>query len=155
MKRYCYIVFLLVIFLAACRKDTSIDVTVLPEETTTGEDTFGCLIDGWIYVGGRYFDYNKPSINFAYYGSTNKIEVEVKVKGINNTDPYLAFTIVNPVDKQNCQFTNARWLSSNKDLGDGTVEITRFDQSAKIISGRFSGNQIKHGQFDVVYRQMP
>ena len=155
MKRYCYIAFLLIAFLAACRKDTSVDVTVMPEKTTTGAHTFGCLVDGWIYVGGRYFDYDKKSINFVYSG--NKMDVEVKVKGINTPYPYLAFTIINLDNEQDCQFIDARWsdhTSNSIDLGSGKVVITRFD--ANIISGTFSsdqrsGNRITHGQFDVKY----
>jgi len=153
MKKYSYMAILLVSIFAACRKDTSVDITVLPEETTTGANTFGCLIDGWIYVGGRYFDYHQPSINFVYNGS-DQMSVEVKVKGINDPNPYLAFTInhPDPADHLGCTFSNARWLNSSIDLGNGTVEITRFDKDAKIISGRFSGNRITHGRFDVVYR---
>jgi hypothetical protein len=88
----------------------------------------------------------------------NKLNVEVRVKDIGKPYAYLAFTINNPVDKQECTFANARWLEKLSDdkqgitLGDGKVEITRFDKNAKIISGRFSGNQIKHGRFDVEYR---
>ena len=160
MKRYYFTVFLLITCLAACRKDKSIDVTVMPEETTTGANTFGCLVDGWIYVGGRYFDYNKQSINFVYNSGSDKMEIEVKVKGINTPYPYLAFTINSPVNGEECTFTDAKWRQSSGDnnvnsiidLGSGKVKITRFDKSAKIISGRFSGNQITHGQFDVEYR---
>jgi len=157
MKRYYYIVFFLVIILAACRKDTSVDVTVMPQETTTGENTFGCIIDSWIYVGGRYRDYGTESIVFKFNGS-DKMDVEVKVLGLNEPYAYIAFTIINLHDLPRCEFINARWLDrliGNKDgepLGSGTVKITRFDKEANIISGRFSGGKIAHGQFDVKYR---
>ena len=163
MKKYGLIIVLLVTFLAACRKDTSIDVTVMPEETTIGANTFGCLIDGWIYVGGRYFDYNKQSINFVYHGSD--MDVEVKVKGINSSYPYLAFTMNNPVQGQECTITDAQWRQTSGDksanniidLGSGKVKIIRFDPIAKIISGTFSNdlkseNRITQVRFDVAYR---
>jgi hypothetical protein len=84
------------------------------------------------------------------------MEVEVKVKDTGEGYEYLAFTIHNPDKPEECTFTNARWLdksnenNKDKELGSGRVEITRFDKS--IISGRFSGEQITHGQFDVEYR---
>jgi len=163
MKKYYYIVFLLVSSLVACNEDKMIDVTVMPEETATGANTFGCVVDGWLYVGGRYSDryWNinaQESIFFKYNATENKMAVEVKVKDRNEPYAYIAFTINNPVDKQECTFTDAKWVDklsedkTGKPLGDGKVEITRFDKSAKIISGRFSGTQIKHGQFDVEYR---
>ena len=161
MKKHYYFIFVLASFLIACNEDKSIDVTVMPEETATGADTFGCLVDGWLYVGGRYSDryWNinaQESILFRYT-SDNKMSVEVKVKDRNEPYAYLAFTIIEPVDKQHCTFIDAQWLdklsSDNKGipLGNGTVEITRFDKTKKIISGRFSGSQITHGQFDVHY----
>lgn len=53
MKKYILILFSIISFWS-CTEDESIDITVLPSATTTGANTFGCLMDGWIYVGGRY-----------------------------------------------------------------------------------------------------
>ena len=161
MKKY-FITFLLAFFLVSCHtEDKMVDPTVMPAETATGANTFGCLVDGWLYVGGRYLN-KQQSIYFGYDEALNKIVVDVKVK--NTGYPYLAFTINNPdVPLENkitkCTFTDARWLEreyseSSIELGNGTVEITRFDKNAKIISGRFysDGNgSITHGQFDVIY----
>ncbi|MDR0748304.1 MAG: hypothetical protein LBF62_01875 [Tannerellaceae bacterium] len=52
MKKKLFLLFFML--LAASCEDKTIDITVLPEETTHGACTFGCLIDGWVYVGGRY-----------------------------------------------------------------------------------------------------
>ena len=50
MKKYILILFS-IISLWSCKEteDESIDITVLPSATTTGANTFGCLMDGWIY----------------------------------------------------------------------------------------------------------
>lgn len=55
MKKYILILFSIISFWS-CTEDESIDITVLPSATTTGANTFGCLMDGWIYVGGRYLN---------------------------------------------------------------------------------------------------
>ena len=163
MKKY-YITFLLAIFIVSCyTEDKTVDPTVMPEETTIGANTFACLVDGWIYVGGRYF-YRSRSIFFGYDEASNTIEVEVKVKDIGKDYDYLAFTINNPDtplanEITKCTFTNAKWFDSRFsnsviELGNGMVEITRFDKKRKIISGRFYSNDkgtITRGQFDVTY----
>lgn len=56
MKKYILILFSIISFWS-CTEDESIDITVLPSVTTTGANTFGCLMDGWIYVGGRYLNW--------------------------------------------------------------------------------------------------
>lgn len=38
----------------ACEENESVDPTVMPEATTTGANTFGCLVDGWVYTSGRW-----------------------------------------------------------------------------------------------------
>ena len=169
MKKYSVVIFLLAIFLASCNTDRSIDPTVMPEESAIGAQTFGCLVDGWLYIGGRYsklygtFD-PQGSIQFIYDAVSNNMNVEVKVKAKGKTYEYIAFTINNPIKGENCTFTNARWLDKENNLdialgnGTGTVEIIQFDKSEKVFSGRFySGNKngdgiITHGQFDVKYQ---
>ena len=49
MKKYILILFSIISFWS-CTEDESIDITVLPSVTSTGANTFGCLMDGWIYV---------------------------------------------------------------------------------------------------------
>ena len=159
MKKIFFICFCTLI-LASCKDENKqIDVTVMPPETATGADTFGCLVDGWIYVGGRYTDNygNTPSINFTSNSARTEIKVRVKVRKYE----YIAFTINEP-PKEVCTFTNAQYIlepqdgtgaSNVRDLGNGIVAITRFDDT--IISGYFksdNNNPISHGQFDVKYR---
>ena len=50
-----HILFLcLMFFCIACEENESVDPTLMPEATTTGANTFGCLVDGWVYVSGRW-----------------------------------------------------------------------------------------------------
>ena len=40
----------LLLFCVACEENESVDPTIMPEATTTGANTFGCLVDGWVYT---------------------------------------------------------------------------------------------------------
>ena len=160
MKKIFFICFL-TLMCASCDEDEWVDVTVMPEETVGGAQTFGCLVDGWLYVGGRYSDPgfygSTPSINFICNADKTKVAVKVKVRKYE----YITFTINNPKAGEQCTFTEAKHIlepesgtgaSNTIDLGSGIVEITRFDDT--IISGRFgsdTGKPISHGRFDVKY----
>ena len=142
--------FLLLLLFSGCDEDETVDITVMPDATTVGANTFGCLIDGWVYVGGRYsisgfMIYHTPSISFHYYPEVKTMGVSVLVK----RDKTLSFTIHNPEEGKQTVFTGARWEAG--ELGDGVVTITRFDAEKQIVSGRFEGEYITHGRFDVQY----
>lgn len=138
-------------------EDETVDITVMPAATTIGANTFGCLIDGWIYVGGRYsytgsngwLDYEKaPSIAFVYNKTSAKIEAAVQVK----RDVFIRFTIASPQEGEKATFTNTRF--DREKLKDGKVTISRFDQEKQIISGTFEGGRIEQGRFDVRYQEV-
>lgn len=130
-------------------EDETVDITVMPAATTVGANTFGCLIDGWLYVGGRYSDYDRiPSITFAYNKTSGNIEAEVQVK----RDVFIRFTIVSPVQGEELIFTDTRF--NGEKLKDGRVTLTRFDRDKQIVSGTFEGGRMEHGRFDVRYREV-
>lgn len=167
MKKILFICFWTLLLVSCDGEDETVDVTVMPGETTVGAGTFGCLVDGWIYAGGRYYDYEFyglfPWDGVAYFVrftsniAKTKVGVWVKVREYE----YITFTINNPKEGETCTFTDAKHIlkpqdgkgdSKVRDLGGGIVEITRFDDA--IISGRFgsnNGNPISHGRFDVKY----
>ncbi len=136
-------------------EDKSIDPTILPEVTTTGKQTFGCLIDGWVYSGGRYYPANVfesrtgPSIYFVYYTYFDKMEVYARV----GSEKVIRFTIVSPKAGQKCTYTEASFDVNYhvQELPDGEVTITRFDEEKHIISGLFEGGQVTKGRFDVTF----
>lgn len=134
----------------SCNEDVTVDPTVMPEATTTGANTFGCLIDGWVYVGGRYlYTWSSSSSNFSFKYDRNRemMDVEVMVR----YDLFIRYTIVNPRDNAETHYINAKF--GGERLPDGKVFVTRFDQEAKIISGRFEGERMTHGRFDMVYKE--
>ncbi|MDR0874336.1 MAG: hypothetical protein LBN27_12880 [Prevotellaceae bacterium] len=167
MKKINFICLLAIVFsFGACTEDLRIDPSVLPPVTETGANTFGCLVDDWAYVGGRYYNNGSPliynelhSIVFNYYEASNYIDVRIKIDEL--PDRYLKFTIKDVVKTaalpQNCTFENARFSGTTDNTGDesvienGTVKITNFDTDLNIISGIFYGTKITEGRFDVHY----
>lgn len=151
MIRKYILILLSAIFCLGCEEDRTVDTTVMPEISNIGADTFGCLIDGWLYVGGRYgaFFLSIPtkeySISFCYNEYTKVMDVKV----LTSWDRAIRFTIQSPKEGEESIFSNVRF--GNQELEDGTVQITRFDKQRQIISGTFSGGRITHGRFDTHY----
>ena len=153
MKKYILILFS-IISLWSCKEteDESIDITVLPSATTTGANTFGCLMDGWIYVGGRYLNWGHSYVwtydSFHYYTEEDKLSVSVSVKpGIN-----LSFTILSPQEGKESTITDIEF--GREELEDGTAFISRFDTEMKIISVTFgNGKRLTNGRFDIHYTE--
>ena len=162
MKKFSLIVCVFAIVFSSCKNNKLVDVTVLPEQTQVGANTFGCLVDGYIYAGGRYADHlngierDHNSINFKYDTAAKTMNVIVKVQEDKNT--HIKFTI-NGVEKnvasQDCIFSNARFSQGYEDIGvvnldnSGTVKITKMNYPEHIISGIFYGTRITEGRFDV------
>ncbi len=144
MKKYIFI--LIAIFcLSACEEDESRDITVMPPVTEEGADTFGCLVDGWLYVGGRY----QPMAfkeSFVYNTAQDKLSARVWVKN----DKTIDFTILSPQKGKECVLTDITF--GEEELENGTAFISRFDPSAHIISGTFENKgRLTHGRFDIHY----
>jgi hypothetical protein len=148
-------VFFALLLLSGCdNEDETVDITVLPAETTVGANTFGCLMDGWVYVGGRYRQWSyggyEPSIEFTCYPQKDSMSVRALVKP--NITIYFA---IQPIKEGETAITNIYWENETRyrdeRLPDGVAVITRFDPVKQIISGRFEGGRIEQGRFDVQY----
>lgn len=147
MKKYLLIIGCLFL-LSACGEDETVDITVMPEATATGAGTFGCLVDGWVYVGGRYpqnIIWYVPSVQFTYWGGRMQASAQVKA------DRRLAFDLLAPEEGKECTISNVTW--DGEDLPGGTALISRMDTANHIISGTFQAGDglITEGRFDVVY----
>lgn len=148
MKKLLCILFS-ILCLSGC-EDPTVDTTIMPDVTTSGEDTFGCLVDGWLYVGGRYekyYDDKWKSIHCEYDLGANRMEIEAWVKA----DKKISFTILFPQVGGVCAMKELRF--GNEVLEDGTVQISRLDQYNKIVSGTFGNDgRLTHGRFDIHFK---
>lgn len=180
MKKYLLILFSIISFCSCGSEDETIDISVLPDVTSTGANTFGCLVDGWVYVGGRYrgWNYSDPWTHdsFVYYkeierpeGNDGSESTESGVVTISTEHPEqsevsyilnvsvsvkpainVSFKIQNPQEGKESAITSVKF--DGEELQDGTATITRFDTKRKIISGTFgNGERLTNGRFDVQY----
>lgn len=101
----------------SCMEDDTVDITVLPSATTTGADTFGCLVDGWIYVGGRYLGWGHSNTwthdSFRYNEEEDKLSVSVTVKPAIS----IYFTLLSPKEGKESVITDVRF--EGEELEDG------------------------------------
>jgi hypothetical protein len=160
------------LFLNSCKKSTpdkpntpvtppTCD-TCLPDITTTGKGTFGCKVNGkiWLPKGGwmspatrlEYFQYN------LMIDGENSENVNINVKEIHDTGYF---------DFSTFQFVSTRALFRNTDLTinyrsqpitNGYLHLLRFDMDKGIVSGTFAFDayntegdsvHITEGRFDL------
>lgn len=166
MKKYTLLYMLCAALFSACNpeEDFSVDPTLMPPVTVKGANTFGCLIDGWVYTSGRY---TKPQAVYQP-GQTETDPAILKIKAKVDEDSYVCFDILNPQEKSISIYSasetteNVRNLyrhaalvvnGDSTHLGTGKVNILRFQPSEGIVSGTFEGEKIAEGRFDIQYKK--
>lgn len=159
---------------AACKKDSPQDeLSKLPPTTQTGANTFGCLVNGkaWMPAGGGVFD-NLLSVIYdpTFQGGNLSIRAKKIMNGTTtritlNGDsinfvgvyPLLLHSHFNVVysDQINCDFHTYYDTPLS-----GSLNISKFDTTNRIISGTFSFKvstagcgiiDVTEGRFDVKY----
>ena len=158
--------------LMSCEKQ---DMNVLPKETQSGKNTFGCMINNRLYIGGGYYSYIGYSPLSAGYNRRDKILRIFAVSKIytDKANGSIGLTIANPVEGSSQKISHATYIVDSPDcyqylvLNGGEVYLTKFDTINKIVSGRFSFKgkcagyaddfkvngdsvQITQGRFDVL-----
>lgn len=109
MIKYLSTIVLTVALCCACDgEDFSADPTLMPPATQTGANTFGCLIDGWVYTGQRYGPDHKASY-YPAYNEDEKATVHVYVWVDTNTS--ISFNIIDPKEKNITVYSDIeRWI---------------------------------------------
>ena len=154
--------------------NTTPSTPVLPNETTSGANTFGCLVNNnvWLPNSGMthfYADYsNKVFYIGASYANPNDItdsgsHVSIRGNFINSIGTYNLRKLSADSDSvighnvYYCKNTKFYWI-----IGDsGYFEFTRLDTNNVTMSGRFAFNavssygdtvKITQGRFDIKYK---
>lgn len=140
--KYALLVCTFLLCLACKEEDKSVDPTILPRVTTTGESTFGCLIDGWVYAAGRW---GSPVTTFEKQEGGTCLTINAAV-GLKS---YIHFRMANPRQGETTAYTDA-YLDSQS-LEDGEVTVIRM--GGGIISGTFEGTRMAKGRFDLRYKE--
>ena len=160
---------LLATTLTGCSDDTGFTPT-LPAITQTGENTFGCYVDGKLLKPrngtGTYLGADR-SMNF--FGSTNNEYNEIRARDFKSNDGKILDIQINnlfqngsgnyTINESNCErFNNANqntnirlrlWNSSLEEYNwycsienGGVLIISRFDLPSRIVSGTFYCNVV-------------
>ena len=120
---------------SSCQKE---DLNVLPQETQTGANTFGCYIENQLFVRsyGATITHT-PYISAIYTKDSAFLEIYAENKDIGN----FGFWIKNPKVNTFNRIYKVVFESSNHDLYSSKnmdyIYLTKFDTINKIVSGRF------------------
>lgn len=133
------------ILCTSCSEDYSEDPTLMPPVTQTGADTFGCLIDGWVYTSGRF---GKPRARFVRDEAGDYVLIGVNV-GLFD---WFHMKILSPKAGETVVYTDAS-LNNQQTFPDGTAHISRMDNG--VFSGTFEGTGLSHGRFDLRLTSAP
>jgi hypothetical protein len=120
---------------SSCEKE---DLNVLPVESQSGKNTFGCYVDSRLFVRsyGATITHT-PYISAIYTKKSAFLEMYSENKDIGN----FGFWIKNPKVNTLNRIYNVVFESSNHDLYSSKnmdyIYLTKFDTINKIVSGRF------------------
>lgn len=165
------------LLLAACKKK----IEELPPATQNGANTFGAMVNGQMWIPQRFGPFNADNIlearmlgnnffitaqNFA--SSPNETEFDIRIIGLTGTGVYpLNSNTVHPASYLSYGYYVKRklsplneWITSS--TYTGSVSITRYDTTARIVSGTFAFTageinnsaaplQVSDGRFDLRY----
>ncbi|MEI8273841.1 MAG: hypothetical protein WCG08_14595 [Paludibacter sp.] len=138
--------YLFVLILSSCTSCNEPDPTVLPAETQSGKNTFGCYVNNKLFVGG-FANLMSPYPFDAWYSKSSN-NVTILVDGVINNDfkrgscsIYLSATFLKTdstiqVEKAYCYNINdlyPYYITKNS----GEIYFTKLDTINKIMSGRF------------------
>ncbi len=127
---------------ASCEEDESVDPSLMPDATTEGVNTFGCLIDGWVYTSGRY---GLPEVKDESTAEENRLVIIAPVGLFGEA---VRLTLLNPAEGVTCACTIEGTAEVRE---EGQAFISRKD--GWIVSGTFSGERVTEGRFDVRYAE--
>ena len=140
--------FLFVLILTICTGcDDPIDPTVLPAETQTGKNSFGCYVnnelfvnsDKWgITIGASYTKSTKLIQVYCFNKNRNSISIDVNTLSLNEkfniSKVEYAFSS-DSIKLADGSYTFNRNLYLGKNIP--VITITKFDTLNHIISGKF------------------
>jgi hypothetical protein len=131
----------------SCRKKNIQKDPTLPSETQNGANTFGCKINGEIYIPQGFG--NCHTYDVQYYKSDSALLIKTNNTCATGLNLYIysvstakEYAVFNPVSNS-FLYSNSKSTCNQFDRMNssqsGTIIITRIDLVNKIVSGRFNG----------------
>jgi len=142
------VVILLIVTAHSCKQENP--APTLPPETQEGKHTFGCYVNGELFVPSwKAASFGYPSLQANYRISSNSLTI-----GASGLNGFFTLTVYPEENNKQIQ----AWITYNnrsrtyKDTG--TIVLTRFDLDNLIVSGTFSCEiqyfySITQGRFDI------
>jgi len=146
----------------------------MPPETRSGKNTFGCLIDGDLFVGGCCAPWMTDVLDAGYRKESNRLFIIAYGKMNGSPAGMISIGVNSPQQKSTQKISLAYYFPPTGSCfnftawNDGLCTITRLDTINKIASGRFefvgrcsdedfnvtdstTTTQITQGRFDVKF----
>ena len=137
--------FLCVFILSSCTSCNEPDPTVLPAETQSGKNTFGCYVNDELFVGGFASLMSPNPFDVSYSKKYNGISILVSGVVNNNfkTSRQIYIEVLSIkadsvmlIDKAYCYNINDLYPYYDTNHS-GEIYFTKLDTINKIVSGRF------------------
>ena len=157
--------FVLILFIAACKKNNTTPTQPLPQPTTcdtclpaitnTGQNTFGCRVNGkvWLPQRGSF----QPAVNADLFGN------QIGIEGYNSSSDVWVSIWLNPIldtcyykfPKYDLITARGQYLA-NKDyvtdsLKTGFIHFTRVDFKQGVFSGTFAFDTYSYDKKDTIH----
>lgn len=161
-----YLLFLF--FLVSCNDDdiaTRNPINQLPPATMTGENTFGCLINGEVWIPTS--DSSEKDLDVIFNPIYDELQFRTNLI-TSDRDEFMSFAISNVVDIGEYEllfasvFRNFEIFKSYEldTLKSRKLLLTKFDTDDNIVSGTFELTffnetdtlKVTNGRFDAKYR---
>ncbi|WP_419801269.1 DUF6252 family protein [Mucilaginibacter sp.] len=150
--------------LLSCSKKTNPTPPKLPDITQEGKNTFGCYVDGTLWLPTNRFELY-PTRLCVRYDDTQRLNItcwrDNTITGKRGND-IIEINIQNITGTGTYDLTNAARVSCYIRLGNetsplsvptvtkGALTITRFDRAKNIVSGQFAFT-IKNNDTNVIH----
>lgn len=142
----------------ACRRNKPKNAgDELPPETQTGANTFGCKINGEVFIpqgSGACYTYN-----VQYYKSDSALLIKTNntcatglnlyIYSVSTVKEYSIFNSTANAFFYSNSNSSCNWFDRNNSTQTGAITITKLDLVNKIVSGRFNGTLKQSGCPDV------
>ena len=149
-------------------------VNQLPEATQTGENTFGCLLDGEAFIPGGginpldcVYQFVDGGYYFALQGNrrdseNNRITIAIGTNNLEIMEGQAYNLIEDNEGNAIGLFSFATNQSTTSQYNTGELYITHLDMNNQVVSGTFwfdvidhNGNlrEIREGRFDMEFTQ--
>lgn len=161
MKNIIVIATLMLLCAASCKKDKASE-DQLPPATQTGANTFGCLVNGKVFVSKGYDGTSRPNPYLQYdIGFDGKPYFNIKATHFSNNnyvgEIFIAFgSVMSTGNYPVPDYFNfsVGWFNTIGDCGTMTFDTTLKKWGGGLITTLDIPNRIISGTFDFKYKTM-